>query len=88
MCKACKAAQEATVHRLRRQYAVLALGAACDICGAQHLRLCLDHDHASEQQRGFLCAPCNKGIEMLQDDPEILAKAIVHLRCNPKPCVQ
>ena len=78
----------AVLNRLKKQYNVPALGAACEICGARHLRLCLDHDHASEEKRGFLCAPCNKGIGMLQDDPEILEKAIEYLRRGCKSGAQ
>ena len=81
LCKVCQYSQMVVLNRLKKQHIVPALGAACDICGAQHLRLCLDHDHASEAKRGFLCAPCNKGIGMLQDNPIILEKAIEYLRC-------
>ena len=43
----------------------------------------MDHDRATNKKRGFLCANCNKGLGMLKDDPEILAKAIEYLRCDP-----
>ena len=86
LCKVCQYSQMAVLNRLKKQYNVPALGAACDICGAQHLRLRLDHDHFSEAKRGFLCAPCNEGIGMLQDAPEILDKAVEYLRCSHKPC--
>ena len=80
LCKACQYSQMLVSNRLKKQHTVPALGAACDICGAKRLQLCLDHDHVSEEKRGFLCAPCNKGIGMLQDGPEILEKAVEYLR--------
>jgi len=88
ICRVCKAAQRAVLYKLKRQYTVPALGAACDICGLQRGRLCLDHDHDTHEKRGFLCAGCNKGIGMLQDDPEILEKALEYLRRGSKPCDQ
>ena len=84
ICRASKSAQHAILYKLERQCTTLALGAACGICGLQRERLCLDHDHATNKKRGFLCANCNKGLGMLKDDPEILAKAIEYLRCDLK----
>ena len=88
ICKVYKAAQRAVLYQVKRRYTTPALGAACDICGLQRERLCLGHDHATNKKRGILCANCNKGLGILKDDPEILAKAIEYLRCDLKPCVQ
>ena len=80
--------QAAVLYRLKRQHAVPALGAACEICGMRHERLCLDHDHGTHEKRGFLCANCNKGLGMLKEDPEILENAINYLCRGDKPCAQ
>ena len=79
ICRQCKAQQQAVLYRLRRKQVKPALGAACEICGTQTERLCLDHDHSTHELRGFLCANCNKGLGMLKEDPEILAQAIEYL---------
>ena len=79
ICRQCKAQQQAVLYRLRRKHVKPALGAACEICGIESERLCLDHDHSTQELRGFLCANCNKGIGMLKEDPEILAQAIGYL---------
>ena len=80
--------QSAVLYKLKRQHVVPALGAACEICGMRHERLCLDHDHGTHELRGFLCAACNKGLGMLKEDPEILAHAINYLCRGDKPCVK
>ena len=41
---------------------------------------CLDHNHSTGVKRGFLCNPCNRGIGYLQDDEDILMKAIEYLQ--------
>ena len=84
ICRQCKAQQKAVLYRLRCKHIVPALGAACEICGIESERLCLDHDHNTQKLRGFLCANCNKGIGMLREDPRILAQAIEYL--GRKPC--
>ena len=60
----------------------------CEICGRMQDRLDVDHDHSCcpparscvKCRRGFLCNNCNRGIGHLQDDPEILAKALNYLK--------
>ena len=79
VCKVGVKMQQATVYRLKRQHAVPHLGAACDICGMSSQRLRLDHDHKTGLKRGFLCAPCKKGLGMLRDEPEVLARALNYL---------
>jgi len=39
----------------------------------------IDHDHLTGKVRGLLCFQCNTGIGKLQDDPEILRRAIAYL---------
>lgn len=47
----------------------------CGICGSSR-KLYVDHNHATGAVRGFLCNQCNAGIGMLQDNPDLLRKAI------------
>jgi len=37
------------------------------------------HNHSTGRIRGLLCAPCNKGIGLLRDDPNLMRKAIYYL---------
>lgn len=48
----------------------------CAICGSPDSRGVLhsDHDHETEQRRGFLCQRCNQGIGFILT-PELLRKA-------------
>ena len=42
-------------------------------------KLVVDHNHSNGEVRGLLCDPCNRGIGMLLDDPEILQNAIDYI---------
>ena len=53
-------------------------GTSCEICGGTG-RICLDHDHTTNQFRGWLCQPCNTAIGMMKDDPAILHRAAIYV---------
>ena len=42
-------------------------------------QLVVDHDHATGEVRGLLCVPCNGGIGLLRDNPEVLRSALKYL---------
>ena len=56
----------------------------CSIChGHQTIfpkALCVDHCHKTGIVRGLLCHNCNTGIGLLNDSPELMAKAIDYLK--------
>jgi hypothetical protein len=56
-------------------------GNKCAICGCKS-RLRLDHDHKTNQARGYLCHSCNRDIVIL-DKPDKLAKAMAYLAKPP-----
>ena len=53
----------------------------CAICKQvpDGIRLGVDHNHKTGQVRGLLCIPCNTGIGMLKDDPDLLHRAVFYL---------
>ena len=57
----------------------------CLICLApekENRLLSVDHCHYTGKIRGLLCKKCNTGIGMLQDDPELLKRALAYLDEN------
>jgi len=59
-------------------------GNRCAICGgppnSKDDEFHIDHDHSTNRNRGLLCGPCNVGIGMFRDDPELLTQAIAYLK--------
>ena len=60
---------------------------SCAICNSETVnssrvssgKLFIDHCHDTGKVRGLLCAKCNNAIGLLNDDVDILQKAIVYL---------
>lgn len=67
-----------SVHELRDAIAAFD-PSSCAICSTSE-RLYLDHDHATNQPRGFLCQKCNSGLGMFEDDVSRIEKAAAYLR--------
>lgn len=43
-------------------------------------RACVDHDHKTGVVRGILCADCNWGLGLFQDNPELCFNAAQYLK--------
>lgn len=56
----------------------------CKICKKVPTKrgLVVDHNHETGEVRGLLCIPCNSGIGLLGDHPELLLAAAEYLRTN------
>lgn len=64
-----------------------AQGLNCEVCGRQSSHgkgpgLVVDHDHATNTFRGFLCSSCNKALGLVDDDPCILVNLIRYLEVS------
>ena len=55
----------------------------CEIpnCGSTK-KICFDHDHKTNEFRGWICDNCNKALGHVKDRIEILENLIVYLRNN------
>ena len=51
----------------------------CDCCGVMTEDLRMDHDHITDQFRGWICHKCNTGIGYLGDSAEGIKKALEYL---------
>ena len=64
-------------------------GGGCAICGSKQAktkrngRFCIDHNHTTGEVRGLLCAPCNRGMGLLGDNPDTLKLAAEYLLSPP-----
>ena len=52
----------------------------CDCCGKKSDKLNLDHDHKTNEFRGWLCYHCNTALGKLGDDIEGVTKALRYLQ--------
>lgn len=54
----------------------------CSLCGskATFRALAVDHCHTTGKVREILCSPCNQGLGLFKDNPELLEKAAEYLR--------
>lgn len=64
-----------------------AQGGLCALCGRPpnpdsgqaDSRLHQDHDHLTGRNRDLLCGSCNRGVGLLQDDPDLLRAAATYI---------
>ena len=51
----------------------------CEICGSMG-RICFDHDHKTEEFRGWICDRCNVALGMANENPEILVAIAEYIK--------
>ena len=60
----------------------------CAICGKtpeeNGKRICVDHDHETNEIRGLLCNRCNRVLGFVQDNPSLLRNAASYLEQHSK----
>ena len=52
----------------------------CPICNTKTHKVVLDHNHLTDEFRGWLCNDCNNGLGKFNDDIKLLRKAIKYLK--------
>jgi hypothetical protein len=55
----------------------------CAICGNKLIKANTDHDHASGEVRGLLCARCNRALGRFGDRLDLLLAAVAYLTSPP-----
>ena len=61
-------------------------GTCCEMCGATE-KIVFDHDHNTNEFRGWLCDPCNRSLGVLGDNVESLLKYINYLQKTEKKSI-
>jgi hypothetical protein len=59
----------------------------CEICGGpprEGYRLHFDHDHETDEFRGWICFTCNTALGLVKDDPAHLEALAYYLRCSSR----
>lgn len=51
----------------------------CDICGGEEEQIVWDHDHVTNQFRGWLCNRCNRVLGLMHDNPNHLIRMVEYL---------
>jgi hypothetical protein len=78
-CKACNSRLAKIRNKLRKVNHKPRCN-TCAICERTDRKLVLDHDHETDEFRGYLCNNCNSALGRFDDDIEVLQKAINYLR--------
>lgn len=55
-------------------------GNVCAICGNVPRKICVDHDHITDQVRGLLCLDCNLAVGLMKDKPEWVQQMVHYLQ--------
>ena len=51
----------------------------CQCCNKESDKLVFDHDHKTENFRGWICQMCNQGLGLLGDDVQSIRRALDYL---------
>ena len=78
-CKSCKSHFSSTVNTLKKIYPKPE-DSKCECCGDFTVKLVLDHNHKTNEFRGWLCTNCNQALGKLKEDVDVVMKAARYLR--------
>lgn len=91
-CRECNNKLAKERKALRKEHGYPEEGYKCPICNRTADQLVgsggnasiwvVDHNHKTNEFRGFLCHGCNRALGMFQDNVKILRKAIRYLKTN------
>ena len=81
-CKTCCNEYSRNYSKLKKQYTNI--HKYCFCCNKYDENLILDHDHTTNQLRGWLCKKCNTSIGGLGDNIEGVLKAVQYLKQSSK----
>ena len=79
ICKICKRELTRVRRSLLTQNPRPESDTPCACCGKIKPKLHLDHDHDTDEFRGFICQSCNHGIGHLGDNIEGIRRALAYL---------
>ena len=82
-CKACRTENERIIRDLKKTAPPKPL--VCECCKKQTTKFCLDHDHTTDEFRGWICGHCNQGIGKLGDTLEGVLLAVDYLSTKVQP---
>ena len=89
LCRTCRNYREGLIKILKKKHKYPDEIYACPICGVTKWEQredkpistwSLDHCHKTDEFRGWLCPRCNTGIGQLEDNVDILRKAMEYLQ--------
>jgi hypothetical protein len=94
-CKPCAKKQADIVKKLKKSAPVVPTDHSCPICQRPEEQIrkdspnkkgvwCCDHDHTTNEFRGWLCHKCNLGLGNLNDNISRLKRAIKYLEGEQK----
>lgn len=78
-CKACKRHFSSTVKSLKK-INPKPVDSRCECCGDYTVSLVLDHNHKTNEFRGWLCTNCNQALGKLKEDVDTILKAAEYIR--------
>ena len=80
-CKKCRSHQSKVRRKLHKENKRPTI-ILCPICEIRTHRPVLDHNHATDKFRGWVCNDCNNALGKFKDDVYTLKKAIQYLERN------
>ena len=79
ICKSCSCALAKERHRLKRLYPRPPDGTPCACCSRADSKLFIDHDHITNQFRGYVCRRCNIALGYLGDNRQGVLNALEYI---------